>query len=66
MRIELSNENLSFEQRKEILESMVAVNKMIIDKDSENKSFILKIVGEAAVLVIVFAIAVSNDKNEKK
>lgn len=58
MRKELSNDNLSFGQRKEILESMIAVNKIVMDKDSENKGFILKIVGDAAVLAVVVGVIV--------
>ena len=56
MRLELQNENLGYDQKREIMESMISVNKMLFDKDTENKSFVLKIVGEAAVVVIGAAI----------
>lgn len=52
MRLELENENLDYDQRKEILELMISVNKMIFEKDTENKHFVLKIVSEAAAIVI--------------
>ena len=52
LKAELENENLDYIQRKEILELMISVNKMIFEKDTENKHFILKIVGEAAALMI--------------
>lgn len=57
---QLNDENLSFEEKKYIIDQMVEVSKMIGEKDTENKRFIKALaVGAAAALVIVSATLVS-------
>ena len=48
---ELDKENLSFDEKKYIIDKMIEVNKMKGDKDSENKKFLatMAAVGVAAV-----------------
>ena len=41
---ELENENLSFDERMEIIEKIMECNKMIDQKDSENKAFLADVV----------------------
>lgn len=40
---ELDKENLSFDEKKYIIEKMIEVNKMKSEKDFENKKFLVKI-----------------------
>ena len=49
----LENDNLSFEEKKYAIDKMIEINKMIGDKDSENKKFIaaLAVLGTAVLLV---------------
>lgn len=49
----LEDENLSFEDRKYVIDKMLEVSKMMGEKDSENKKFIatLAVVGAAAACV---------------
>ena len=48
---QLENENLSFDERKYIIDKMLEISKMMGEKDSENKKFIatLAIIGAAVV-----------------
>lgn len=56
---ELENEDLTFEQRKYILEKMSDIAERVDKKDTENKKFIIKLVKIAAAVVAsaVFAVA---------
>lgn len=56
---QLENDDLSFEQRKEIIDQMVEITKMMGIKDTENKKFIVKMAmcGAAAIGVTVMALA---------
>ncbi len=51
---ELDKEELSFEEKKYIIDKMIEVNKMKGDKDSENKKFIatMGLIGGIAVCVV--------------
>ena len=55
---ELENDDLSHEQKREIIDQMILILKMKGDKDSENKKFIAALVaiGAAAVTVTVNAL----------
>ena len=69
---QLENENLSFEERKYIIEKMVEISDKIGAKDSENKKFIavMSAIGAAAVVVVTGALLtalggnVGNEKND--
>ena len=56
---QLEKNDLSFEQRKEIIDQMLEITKMMGIKDSENKKFIVKmaICGAAAVGLTAMALA---------
>lgn len=56
LKLELDKDDLSFEERKYIIDKMLEVSKMIGDKDSENKKFIATLVGISG-LVVVGAVA---------
>ena len=64
---ELDKENLSFDEKKYIIDKMIEVNKMKGDKDSENKKFLATIaaVGVAAVGVVVGVLAATLGGNTK-
>ena len=53
---ELKKENLSFDEKKYIIDKMIAVQKMKGEKDSENKRFIAAIAGCGLLAVGVVAI----------
>lgn len=48
---QLEQENLTFEERKYIIDKMLEVSKMMGDKDSENKKFLVALAGAGAVVV---------------
>lgn len=48
---QLEKEDLSFEERKYIIDKMIEVNKMKGDKDSENKKFLATLAGFGVVVV---------------
>lgn len=56
---QLENNDLSFEQRKEIIDQMLEITKMMGIKDTENKKFIVRMAmcGAAAIGVTVMALA---------
>lgn len=56
---QLEDENLSFEERKYIIDRMLEVSKMMGEKDSENKKFIatLSVIGAAAACVATAVLA---------
>lgn len=64
---ELDKENLSFDDKKYIIEKMIEVNKMKGDKDSENKKFLATkaAVGVAAVGVVAGVLATTLGGNTK-
>ncbi|MCH5321518.1 MAG: hypothetical protein J1E36_07120 [Eubacterium sp.] len=55
---ELEKDNLSFDQRREVVDQMILVARMKGDKDSENKKFIatLVVAGLTAIGVVVSAL----------
>jgi len=59
LREELKDQDLSFEERKFIVEQMLEVSRMMGEKDSENKRFItaLAVIGGAVVTGIAIALA---------
>ena len=59
LRKELENEDLTFEQKKYIIEQMKEIAGIIYKKDTENKKFITKLFKIAAAVVVsaVFAVA---------
>lgn len=52
---ELDKENLSFEEKKYIIDKMIEVNKMKGDKDSENKKFLVTLAAAGVVAVGIVA-----------
>lgn len=56
---QLESDNLSFEQRKAIIDQMVEITKMMGIKDTENKKFIIRMAmcGAAAVGVVAMTLA---------
>lgn len=64
---QLENENLSFDDKKYIIDQMVEISKMVGEKDSENKKFIFTIamVGAAATTLIsaILATALGGNTN---
>ncbi len=56
---ELEKDNLSFDEKKYIIDKMIEVNKMKGDKDSENKKFLatMAAVGVAAVGIVAGVLA---------
>ncbi len=50
----LEQENLTFEEKKYIIEKMLEVESRVRQKDTENKKHILKIVGWASVVFVTF------------
>jgi len=64
---QLENENLSFEERKYVIEKMVEVSNTIGEKDSENKKFILVMTSFAAIAlgVVVSVLATAIGGNTK-
>jgi len=52
---ELENENLSFEERKYIIEQMKDIAQMVGEKDSENKKFLASMVAIGAVVLTAAA-----------
>ncbi len=48
----LDNDNLTHEEKMEIIEKMQEIQKMLNDKDSENKKFIRDIISVAGLVVI--------------
>lgn len=56
---ELDDKNLSFEERRYIIDKMLEISKMMGEKDSENKKFIvtMAIVGMAAVGAVTAVLA---------
>lgn len=63
----LDDENLSFEERKYIIDKMLEISKMMGEKDSENKKFIttIAVVGGLAVVGAIAALASSIGGNTK-
>ena len=56
---QLDNENLSFDERKYIIDKLFEISKTMGEKDSENKKFLatLTVIGATAVGVITVALA---------
>lgn len=50
---QIDSENLSFEEKKYIIDKMLEISKMMGEKDSENKKFIVAIGGVGMVVVSV-------------
>ncbi len=57
---ELKKENLSFDEKKYIIDKMLVVQKMKGDKDSENKRFIAAIAGCGLIAVGVIAVGLQS------
>lgn len=64
---QLEDENLSFEERKYIIDKMLEVSKMMGEKDSENKNFIVKtlMVGGVVIVGVVGMLASTLGGNTK-
>lgn len=64
---QLDDQNLSFEERKYIIDKMFEISKMIGEKDSENKKFIatMTVIGTVAFSVITVALASALGGNTK-
>lgn len=64
---ELENDNLSFEQRREMIDQMVLIARMKGDKDSENKKFIatLAVAGLTAIGLTATALLTALGGNAK-
>jgi gas vesicle protein len=60
LQAQLEKENLSFEERKYIVDRMLEVSKMMGEKDSENKKFITALVVVSAAAVSVAAVALAS------
>lgn len=56
----LKNEELTFEQKRDVCNGMVEIVKMKSDKDSENKAFIIKNVRIGATAVSILAITLAS------
>lgn len=52
LQLELDKEDITFEQRITIIDKMLEVSKMINDKDSQNKQFLLKLGSIAATCAL--------------
>ena len=64
---ELDKENLSFDEKRYIIDQMIEVNKMKGEKDSENKRFIatLAVIGAAAIGTVAGVLASAIGGNTK-
>ena len=64
---ELDKENLSFDEKRYIIDKMIEVNKMKGEKDSENKRFIatLAVIGAAAIGTVAGVLASAIGGNTK-
>lgn len=64
---QLDSDNLSFEERKYIIEEMLVVSKMMGEKDSENKKFIvtMAVIGLTAVGITATVLASTLGGNTK-
>lgn len=64
---QLDDQNLSFEERKYIIDNMVEVSKMIGEKDSENKKFIvtMTVIGTMALGIVTVALTSALGGNTK-
>lgn len=64
---ELDKENLSFDEKRYIIDKMIEVNKMKGEKDSENKKFIatLAVIGAAAIGTVAGVLASAIGGNTK-
>lgn len=64
---QLEDENLSFEERKYIIDRLLEISKMMGEKDTENKKFIvtMAVVGAAAVGFVTAVLASSLGGNTK-
>ena len=56
----LENENLSFEEKKTVIEKMTEIARMVSQKDTENKQFVIRMTTiVSAVVVITITVAAS-------
>lgn len=64
---QLENENLSFEEKKYIIDKMCEISKMMGEKDSESKTFIttMAVIGALVVCSVTFALASALGGNAK-